>query len=221
MKHFFYAFFLVIFSIFVTSVVATPVYAQEATVSATPFVTKSSETTLAVTVFLHGIGKAGDSVNKTPSGTDHPLHANRSVTISLYDTQKNLIAMKQGTVVYDPASGSFKGSVLLDTDCKTGKYFVEVNMDQYIKQMLSATQTITTGTTTALPSISLVAGDANNDEYLDIVDYSIVIGCFSELMPAASCDANTKVLGDINDDGVVNQFDYNLFLRELTKAQGK
>jgi len=178
-------------------------------------------TTLAVTLFLHGIGKAGDSVNQTPSGTDAPIHTSRHVTVTLYDAHKNLIATQAGTVVYDSASGSFQGSVVFDKDCPSGTYSIEVNTDRYLKQFISDPQTITAGTTTQLAPVNLVAGDANNDEYLDIVDYSIVIGCFSELMPATSCNDTTKALGDFNDDGVVNQFDYNLFLRELTKQAGR
>lgn len=214
MKHFFYAFFLVL-----TLVIVSPVHAQESSVTQTPI--PSGPTTLSVTVFLHGIGKAGDSVNHAPSGTTRPLHTERTITVTFYDLQKNLIATKQGTVVYDEASGSFKGGIALDTDCPSGTYRVEINTDRYIKQMLPGEQLITVGTTNTLPAVSLVAGDVSNDEYLDIVDYSMMIGCFSELMPAASCDGATKDITDITDDGVVNQFDYNLFLRELTKQSGR
>jgi hypothetical protein len=216
MKHFFYVFFLLSL---LMPFAALPVHAEEASVSATPM--PAGPTTIEVTLLLHGIGQGGDSVNQTPGGTTNPIHTNRSVTVSLYDDHKNLVATKEGTIIYDATTGSFKGSILFDKDCPSGTYVVVVNTDRYLKQILPGQQTITAGTTTLLPSVSLVAGDANNDEYLDIVDYSIVIGCFSELMPAAACNDSTKVLGDITDDGVVNQFDYNLFLRELTKQPGR
>lgn len=223
MKRSLYSLFFAV-SLLLTTV-AFPVKADEITVTPTPTDTIQSPTpgptTLAVTLLLHGIGSGGDSVNQTPAGTSAPLHTSRHITITLYDTQKNLITTKEGTVVFDALSGSFKGAVVMDGDCPSGTYLVEINTDRYVKQFIVGVQTITLGATTQLPSVSLVAGDVNNDEYLDIVDYSVLIGCYSDLQAPASCSDSAKAVADINDDGVVNQFDYNLFLRELTKQAGR
>lgn len=46
--------------------------------------------------------------------------------------------------------------------------------------------------------------------------------CYSDIAPAISyIDPAKKLRADITDDGNVNQFDYNLFLRELTNISGE
>ena len=75
-------------------------------------------------------------------------------------------------------------------------------------------------TTNNMPSASLVAGDINSDGVLSISDYNILIGCYSDLLPAADCDSTRKFNSDLNDDGSVNHLDYNLFLREMSVVFG-
>ena len=72
----------------------------------------------------------------------------------------------------------------------------------------------------AMPPVALVAGDINGDNTLNILDYNVLVGCYSDLLPATDCDDTRKVKADINDNGDVNQFDYNLFLREITVQTG-
>ena len=61
----------------------------------------------------------------------------------------------------------------------------------------------------------------NNDNKLDILDYNTLIGCYSDLAAATSCNYTQKTASDLNDDGTVNQFDYNLFLRETAIQPGE
>ncbi len=71
-----------------------------------------------------------------------------------------------------------------------------------------------------MPTVTMVAGDVNGDNSLNILDYNLLVGCYSDLLPAISCTQATKVKTDLNDNGDVNQFDYNLFLREITVQTG-
>lgn len=77
------------------------------------------------------------------------------------------------------------------------------------------------GTTNTMPNVTLVVGDTNNDNTLDILDYNMIYGCYSVDSPPRNCNATQKFQSDLNDDGNVNQYDYNLFLRELGNRIGE
>ncbi len=62
----------------------------------------------------------------------------------------------------------------------------------------------------------------NNDNKIDALDYNMLTDCYSDSAPASNCtDTLKKLAADITDDGNVNLFDYNLFLRELTNRRGE
>jgi hypothetical protein len=178
-------------------------------------------TILNILLSLHGIGTGGDSVNQNASGNTSPLRADRTVTVEIYDVQNQLVLTKQTTVSYDGASGKFVGSLDLGPEFNSGVYTVKIKTDQFLRGLVSGIQTITTGQTTSLPDLVLVSGDVNGDNQVNIVDYNLLIGCYSDLLPAIDCTPANNTLTDLNDDGNVNQFDYNLFLRELTNVGGQ
>ncbi len=178
-------------------------------------------TVLAFSLSLHGIGTGGDSANPSSLGNQNPLHDSRDVTVDVYDVQNQLVVSQQGSMQYNSNSGKFDGSVNLGTNFSTGLYTVKVKTDQYLRTLFPGIQSISSGQTTTLPLVTLVTGDLNNDNAINIVDYNILIGCYSDLLPATDCNATNNVLADITDDGHVNQFDYNLFLRELTNIGGQ
>ncbi len=178
-------------------------------------------TVIAINVGLHGIGLGGDSANPGSQGNMSPLHPTRTIRADIYDTQNQLVMSQQGTVNFDGSSGRFKGTVDLGNGFTTGLYTVKVKTDQYLRGLVPGIQSISAGQTNTLPAVILVAGDINGDNAINIVDYNILIGCYSDLLPATDCTATNNGLADITDDGHVNQFDYNLFLRELTNIGGQ
>jgi hypothetical protein len=56
-------------------------------------------------------------------------------------------------------------------------------------------------------------GDINNDNRLDILDYNLLLDCYSDLLEAKNCNEEEKQSADLNDDGFVNQVDYNIMVR--------
>lgn len=178
-------------------------------------------TVLSFNVALHGIGMGGDSANPNSQGNTNPSTPSRTVTVDIYDVQNQLVTSQQGSVEYNQNSGRFAGTVNLGSQFATGLYTVKVKTDQYLRAIVPGIQTITAGQTTSLPQVTLIAGDINGDNAINIIDYNILIGCYSDLLPAVDCSAENNVLADITDDGHVNQYDYNLFLRELTNIGGQ
>lgn len=177
---------------------------------------------LSLDILMHGIGKAGDSPNPGPAGGGNPdpIHKSREVTVDLTNSQNQTIT-KKGTVTYVSGPGNFTGDVDMGT-LPSGNYLVKVKLSQSLRKQIGGIHNLVTGTTSAMPQVSLVTGDINNDNKvsldgnLDIRDYNILLGCFSTYLPPKSCNPGQKLQSDLDDNGKVDQFDFNLFVREIS-----
>jgi hypothetical protein len=109
----------------------------------------------------------------------------------------------------------------MGTSLLSGVYTVKIKADQFLRVLIPGIQTITAGSTAQIPTTTLISGDINNDNAVNILDYNILMGCYSDFLPASNCNSVDAVRADITDDGNVDQFDYNLFLRELTNIGGQ
>ncbi len=173
-------------------------------------------------MILHGIGSGGDNANPTGNSLSnkHPLHPIRTATVSIYNNSNQLITSPSGTINYSSASGSFSG--LVDAGhLATDTYTLKIKTDNYLIRRVEQIISIVQDQTNNISAATLVTGDVNNDNQLSIVDYNLLMDCYSDYaIPIAACDANKKKAADINDDGSVNGVDYNLFLREIATQQG-
>jgi hypothetical protein len=184
------------------------------TPTATPTI---SPTALTFTILLHGIGKGGDNINASSGGTLLPVHSQRPITLGIYDNTNQLVLQELGTMQYNAATGQFKGTVTENT-VASGQYLVKITVPGFLQKQFPGIQAITPGTAITLPTISLITGDVNSDNHIDILDYNTLISCFGSKINTASCLNGAGA--DINDDGIVDGIDYNLFLRELSIQQG-
>ncbi len=171
-------------------------------------------------MLLHGIGKGGDNANPGSNGNFTPVHPQRTLTLELFDGSNTLVKSISGTVAFSNTNGNFTGIFDGGTGISSGSYLVKVKGIPYLRRQIGGFITLTSGQTISLPQASLTVGDANNDNQLNILDYNLLLDCYSELSPPRNCDATKLVSTDFNDDGAVNQFDYNLFLRELSVLSG-
>ncbi|MBI4096799.1 MAG: VWA domain-containing protein [Candidatus Levybacteria bacterium] len=97
-----------------------------------------------------------------------------------------------------------------------GVYTIKVKTQKYLRTLVPGTHNIKNGEGYAVPQFQMVAGDVNGDNLLNVLDYNILTDCYSDLKQPLSCpDPNKKFISDLTDDGKVNAFDYNLFIREL------
>ncbi len=182
----------------------------------------SGSTAVSLSLLLHGLGKGGDSANPNGGGNLHPLHPQRAVTVELLNSNNQPVATKSGTVNFNSTAGNFTGSVDLGNTLTTGAYTVKVKSDQFLRALVPGIQTITQSQSNTLPPTTLTTGDMNNNNRIDVLDYNILSDCYSDFAPALNCsDPMKKQSSDITDDGSVNQFDYNLFLRELNNVLGE
>jgi len=196
----------------------TPTPTPQPTATPTP-----SITTMNMTVFLDGIGDRGDNTNPTASSLSNkePVHQTIDASITAYTTSNYLIASGTGTLTYNSSVGAYTGDIPISEGFPSGQYLIKVQTPYHLRKQITGVQTITAGTDNTITSVALVAGDIDSNNTINILDYNILIGCYSDLLAAVSCTPAQQVASDLNDDGSVNQDDYNLFLRELSTQPGQ
>ncbi len=202
----------------------TPTLTPAPTLTLTPSPTPKLKSYMALTVQLDGIGSRGDNTNPVDNSLSNknPKHPTISTDIQIYTTDNNLIASGAGKITYNAASGNYLGEIPIQAGFPSGKYTLKIKGDTYLRKQVSGTQTITAGQKNSITLVNLVAGDTNNDNKLNILDYNTILDCYSDLAPATNCSlATKKVVADINDDDGVNQIDYNLFIREIATQPGQ
>lgn len=182
---------------------------------------RPEDTKVSLTLFMHGIGHSGDNANPhtyTLSNQD-PLHTSRPATVQVFNEDNTLVANKSGTVQYNKENGNFTGNVDLGTRLPSGPYTVKIKSDRYLYRQLPGIVKLVTDQENSFQT-DLVTGDVNQDNVLNILDYNLIIGCYSDFQAAVACNPTLQNDTDLTDDGHVNQYDYNLFLRDLSVQNG-
>ena len=182
-----------------------------------------AQATMNMTVYLDGIGDRGDNTNPTASSLSNknPVHQSVTAGITIYTTNNTLIASGTGALTYNSTAGAYTGDVPIQRGFPSGQYLIKVKTPYHLQKQVAGVQTITAGTDNSITPVALVAGDIDNNNAINILDYNILLGCYSDLLPATSCTSDQKVASDLNDDGSVNQDDYNLFIREINTQPGQ
>jgi hypothetical protein len=175
-----------------------------------------------------------------------PVHTTRPVTVYLTDSSQHTQQFQGAAdnIVYDPVTtdqnyGKFATLTPIDlgTHIQAGTYTVYVTVDSHLTKSLG-TVTIALGQDNPVSggknAGNLVAGDIvgvgsnTADNKLTIEDYNVLISCTSYSVDHSLCNSNTTFpgLSDLDDNGdgtaargpLVNQFDYNLWLREYSST---
>jgi len=196
-----------------------PTATPKPTATPTPGITR-----LNMTVSLDGIGNRGDNTNPTGNSLSNknPQHHTINADISIFTTTNSLIASGTGMLTYNTTAGDYTGDVPISAGFPTGFYVIKVKTHTHLRRQIGQIQTLINGADNVISPVALVAGDVNDDNVLNILDYNLLLNCYSDLTAAVDCPSNiNKVDADLNDDGSVNQVDYNLFLRELSTQPGQ
>lgn len=183
-------------------------------------------TAVKITTYLHGIGYTGDSANPTAttSSNQNPRMQQRSFSLSFYNASNQLVASKTDLFDFDTRQGHFSGTTTTDNNLPEGNYIIKIKTDSFLTKKIPGFFFLTPGTPVTLPPITLIAGDINGDNAINVLDLNILISCyndFEEEQPKPNCQDGYKTLADLNDDGKVNQTDYSLFIREMSVQKGE
>lgn len=173
------------------------------------------EARLAFTIFLHGIGRGGDNLGPNAAGNQNPRSTTIPIVIDVL-RNANLKIEKKVTVdaTYDPVIGGFK--VTRDfKDLPEGNYRFRVKAKKFLESIPIQAENVKHDIRTNVPAIYLEAGDINDDSHRNILDWSILIGCYSDFAPPDDCDEQRKIQADLTNDLQVNAEDLSLYLREI------
>lgn len=191
-------------------------------------------TSVSFKALLHGIGAAGDSINPTNNSLSNksPKNTSRPVTIAILDENGEDISRSEGEILYDEKTGKFAGSAIMDSFIPDGDYTVMVSIGRYLPFEKEITIS-DLANDVDLGEIDLVAGDIVPDGVLDILDYNTLTDCGygngnplpindpKSAYQSEACKENENAMyADLDNNGIINAQDFNLFLRELS-AQNK
>jgi hypothetical protein len=193
-------------------------------------------TRLRMSLLLHGIGAAGDNPNPKANSLSNknPLNTDRPVSIQVLNSSNQIVVTRLANVSYNQNAGNFQGLVDLGIGLTDGNYVIKIKSDRYLRKLLPGFYELTPGKEFTVRETDLVAGDINDDNILNVLDYSVLYDCgYGALEPldmvdiasqfqSQECQAHTfKENADLNDDGIVASNDYNLFIRELSVQLGE
>ncbi len=179
-------------------------------------------TILSLNLFLHVIGNSGDNVSPgNHSGSNkNPNNKTRLVNVQILNNLNQIVASGSGNVVYASASGSFKGNIAIANLPTTTEYEVKIKEPTHLQAVIPGIHLLTKGGTNTLPEVHLIAGDANGDNKLSILDFNFIDDCFGNTANA-TCTEDKRKRTDFDDNGVVNFIDSNILLRELGAQIGE
>jgi hypothetical protein len=174
----------------------------------------------------------------TSGSNQDPLTPTRSLRLDIIDSNGSPVGQALTpniTFVSDntsPDFGKFVGTVDLGSSFATGDYTVKVTTDAHLRRLIGGTtgvgaiQKITAGQTETLTG-RLVAGDVDSNNVLNIQDYNILMSCIHDATinnpdNGALCAQNASYAtwSDLYDNGVIDNRDYRLFLREYSVQNG-
>lgn len=196
----------------------------------------SAVTSLNLNILLHGIGSAGDNPN--PNGNSlsnkNPLHPQRNITVTLIDSNNQEVASRTDSITFNTAGGNFTGLIDLGTSFNPGNYNLKIKTDKYLRKLVSGIINIKAMTNNDVPQTALVAGDVKDDNILNVLDYNILLDCgYGAINPLPLADPASvynssycishnefRPNTDLDDNGIIDSSDYNLFLRELSVQNG-
>ncbi|MBU3979611.1 cohesin domain-containing protein [Patescibacteria group bacterium] len=215
------------------TITVTPASTPSATM--TPYPTTTS-TTLKLNILLHGIGSAGDNPNPQGSSLSNknPLHPQRNIDITIMDSTNQPVSSLAGSIIYNSGQGNFIGLIDLGSTFQTGNYTIKIKSGRYLRKLVTGMVNIKPLQENPIPQTALIAGDVKTDNILNVLDYNILLDCgYGAIDPLPLGDPNAgyntsnckshepfRINTDLDDNGIINSPDYNLFLRELSVQNG-
>jgi hypothetical protein len=156
----------------------------------------------------------------TAYGPFSPTHLDRQLTLQIVGSGAVVVSTLNPTVHFDATKKAFTASVPVHLE--PGTYYVRVKLSNTLSRLQIGTFTVNATTTSVtVPRIVTMIGDVDGNNQVNLTDYNILIGCYSVLSPPKSCSAaylptsGGEPTTDLDDDGDVDQADYNLLLRKF------
>lgn len=216
----------------------TPIQSPTPQPTNTPMPTPTinpTNTTITLNLFLNGIWPSGDNTKAINlSANRNPLFPQRTVIVDVLKSNSPIPGSPfTNLVTYDTVDGKFKGTISIGNTVQSGDYIIKVVTDRYLKNAYPGVVPLIGGTANNLSDLTLVAGDIKKDNSLTILDYNILRDCgykavttlpmtdpASQYNSPACVTHSERANSDLDDNGVIDSFDYNLFVRNLLVQNG-
>ncbi len=130
-----------------------------------------SGTSITVYLSLVGVGSTGE-----PGINNNPKRPIRDVEVQLTDSTNSGGGEASGIVAYQPSSGLYVGTIPLPIFAP-GAYTTKVRLDNTLWKRISGIQNIVAGQNTQTPPTTLVSGDFNQDNVINLLDYNMLVSC--------------------------------------------
>src|SRR5574340_96457 len=136
------------------------------------------------------------------------------VNVQVYNMSNIQVANIWNNNVYNSIPGAFVDYADLGPNFPAGTYYARIRMNNTLSQVvywinivqgLETFVPLQTITVAGIPAIR--AGDIDNNNQLDILDYNDLMSCFSN----KPCNFHNQ--SDLNRDGNVDGVDYNIWIR--------
>lgn len=211
----------------------TPIASPTPTATLTP--PPLGGTKVTITLTLSGIGPKILKNQQSAAWNTKPIHDTRDLTVYLYEPGEDTNNDPNGkrakfkpiprsaTLEYNSSTGKFEAKDFdLGPEFTSGDYQILVITPGYLRKRIAGTKKIATGTNPSLKlEATLILGDANGDNHLNILDFNEYASCIGQ--QTAVCIAKA----DFNDDGEVDRtlptskfLDHNLFTDQFAIVDG-
>ncbi len=216
-----------------TQITPTPTITVTQTLTPTPTQITPTPTNTPGRTFMNltlGIDGIGSTPRIPIGGNKNPDHTIRNLTVKLFNTSDNskYAEFFEHTFTYNPSSEKFESQIELLGTGQTGNYNLYIQGPRYLYGQYPGSVSISQGQTISLNSQNfyLVTGNVNNvdlsENRIDLMDYNVLLSCSIYSQDTSACDQNphNASYSDLDDNGIVNEDDYTLFLKEFANQQG-
>lgn len=162
------------------------------------------DTQVFISAKVIGIGQGGNL---------RPKLNTRKATVRIYSVDNKLKTTGYGFITYD-GQNMFRGVIHLG-ELPNGKYYIKITAENMLQTTVQPIfQELSSARLNYIPDVTLLQGDINSDNQVNIVDYNIALPCFQN----KRCE-DYKLI-DFNDDNVANVIDYNILLQVFWEKIG-
>lgn len=182
--------------------------------------------------FRIGIDGIGSTPRVPIGGNKNPNNIWRGLNFRIYNTTTNTLSFTGTNITFNYNQDSEKFELLYDLpsveNLPNGSYNIYMNGPGFLTNQYPGSFSINQGQVTDLTSNNfyLITGNVNNSDLsenrIDLMDYNLMLSCSIYSQDRTACDQgeNNQTYTDLNDDGIVNEDDYTLFLKEFANQQG-
>ncbi len=190
----------------------TPIPTATSAPTATPI---PGDTLLRIATYLPGIGSGAANLGLNST----PIHPQREGTLTILNTNSEVIKTVTGPIQYSSESGVYSGTFALGTTFPTGIYNIKLRMNNTLVKLYPSAMNIASGQNNSQTGTNptLIPGDLNSDNSLGVFDWTYMIACIKD---EAACTSAIRLLADLNDNGSVDEKDVQILQRGFALRDG-